>query len=127
MAQGSVTLYTTREPGLIQPLLDSFTESTSIKVDTVFVKDGLIERVKAEGANSPADVLMTVDFGNLIDRLRFHYVTDYILIFYQDWSFAVFNLADGFITIGAFLIIVREVLVWYGEKTNPLSKQEKTR
>jgi len=70
MAQGSLTLYTTREPGLIQPLLDAFTESTAIKVDTVFVKDGLIERVKAEGANSPADVLMTVDFGNLIDLVE---------------------------------------------------------
>jgi len=70
LAQGSVTLYTTREPGLIQPLLDAFTASTSVKVDTVFVKDGLIERVKAEGANSPADVLMTVDFGNLIDLVE---------------------------------------------------------
>jgi len=70
MAQGSVTLYTTREPGLIQPLLDAFTKTTSVKVDTVFVKDGLIERVKAEGANSPADVLMTVDFGNLIDLVE---------------------------------------------------------
>jgi len=69
MAQ-SVTLYTTREPGLIQPLLDAFTRSTSVKVDTVFVKDGLVERVKAEGANSPADVLMTVDFGNLIDLVE---------------------------------------------------------
>jgi len=48
--------------------------------------------------------------GNLIDRLRFHYVTDYILLFYGDWSFAVFNLADAFITIGAGLIILREIL-----------------
>jgi len=70
MAQGVVTLYTTREPGLIQPLLDAFTQSSSIKVDTVFVKDGLIERVKAEGENSPVDVLMTVDFGNLIDLVE---------------------------------------------------------
>jgi len=50
-------------------------------------------------------------FGNLIDRLRLHYVTDYIFVFYQDWSFAVFNLADCFITIGAGLIILREIIV----------------
>jgi iron(III) transport system substrate-binding protein len=62
-----VNLYTTREPGLIQPLLDSFTKSTGIKVNSIFVKDGLAERVAAEGAKSPADVLMTVDFGNLLD------------------------------------------------------------
>jgi iron(III) transport system substrate-binding protein len=62
-----VNLYTTREPGLIQPLLDAFTAKTGTKVNTLFVKEGLPERVLAEGAHSPADVLMTVDFGNLVD------------------------------------------------------------
>src|SRR5690554_8167595 len=67
IAAEEVNLYTTREPGLIIPLLEAFTQKTNIKVNTVFVKDGLIERVKAEGARSPADLLMTVDIGNLID------------------------------------------------------------
>ena len=62
-----VNLYTTREPGLIRPLLQAFTAKTKIKVNAVFVKDGLAERVAAEGARSPADVLMTVDFGNLVE------------------------------------------------------------
>jgi iron(III) transport system substrate-binding protein len=62
-----VNLYTTREPGLIQPLLQKFTSSTGIKVNTVFVRDGLAERVAAEGRRSPADVLMAVDIGNLVD------------------------------------------------------------
>ena len=66
MAQ-EVNLYTTREPGLIKPLLDSFTTASGIKVNAVFVEKGLPERVAAEGDRSPADVLMTVDFGNLID------------------------------------------------------------
>ena len=66
-AAEEVSLYTTREPKLIQPLLDAFTKESGIKVNTVFVKDGLLERVKAEGAKSPADVLMTVDIGNLVD------------------------------------------------------------
>jgi iron(III) transport system substrate-binding protein len=62
-----VNLYTTREPGLIQPLIDAFTKSTGIKVNSIFIKDGLAERVAAEGTRSPADVLMTVDIGALLD------------------------------------------------------------
>ncbi|GLK57235.1 iron(III) transport system substrate-binding protein [Methylopila capsulata] len=66
-AAAEVNVYTTREPGLIQPLLDAYAEKAGVKVNTVFVKEGLAERVAAEGENSPADILMTVDFGNLID------------------------------------------------------------
>ncbi len=65
-----LNLYTTREPGLIQPLLDAFTTATNIKVNTIFLKDGLAERVASEGDKSPADVLMTVDAGNLIDLVE---------------------------------------------------------
>lgn len=67
LADGEVNLYTTREPGLVKPLLEAFTKDTGIAVNTVFVEAGLPERVSAEGENSPADVLMTVDFGNLAD------------------------------------------------------------
>ncbi len=66
-AQNSVNVYTTREPGLIKPLFAKFTKATGVKVNAVFVKDGLVERVKAEGRRSPADILMTVDFGKLLD------------------------------------------------------------
>lgn len=69
-AADELTLYTTREAGLIQPLITAFTAQTRINVNTVFVKDGLLERVKAEGARSPADVLMTVDVGNLLDLVE---------------------------------------------------------
>ncbi|WDZ76957.1 signal peptidase II [Ensifer adhaerens] len=48
--------------------------------------------------------------GNLIDRLIFGYVIDYILFYTETWSFAVFNLADTFITIGAGAIILDELL-----------------
>ncbi|MDR6952799.1 iron(III) transport system substrate-binding protein [Ancylobacter sp. 3268] len=66
-AEEVVNVYTTREPALAKPVFDAFTEKTGVKVNTVFVKEGLAERVKAEGAASPADVLMTVDIGNLLD------------------------------------------------------------
>ncbi|EJM97832.1 ABC-type Fe3+ transport system, periplasmic component [Phyllobacterium sp. YR531] len=67
VSAAELNIYTTREPGLIQPLLDSFKASTGITVNTVFLKDGLAERVSSEGASSPADILMAVDAGNLVD------------------------------------------------------------
>jgi signal peptidase II len=48
--------------------------------------------------------------GNLIDRVRLGHVVDFILVHTQSWSFAVFNLADSFITVGAMLIILDEFL-----------------
>ncbi|SEH65895.1 extracellular solute-binding protein [Paracoccus alkenifer] len=65
-----VNIYTTREPGLIQPLLDAYTEKTGVRVNTVFLKDGMPERVASEGQSSPADLLMTVDAGNLADLVE---------------------------------------------------------
>lgn len=64
-AAGEINVYSYREPGLIKPLVDRFTEETGIKVNTVFAKDGLIERMKAEGDISPADVLLTNESGLL--------------------------------------------------------------
>jgi len=63
----TLTIYTTREPGLIAPLIEMFETDTGNKVETVFMKDGLGERVAAEGRLSKADVLMAVDVGNLTD------------------------------------------------------------
>ena len=63
----AVNLYTTREPALMRPLIEAFTAKSGIKVNTVVFKDGLLERVKSEGAASPADVLMTAAIGNVVD------------------------------------------------------------
>lgn len=60
-----VNVYSYREPGLIQPLLDKFSAETGIKANVLFAGDGLIERVAAEGELSPVDVILTVDIGNL--------------------------------------------------------------
>lgn len=65
-----LNLYTSREPGLVAPLLEAFTAESGIQVNTVFLKDGLVERVVSEGASSPADVLMAVDAGNLVDLVE---------------------------------------------------------
>ncbi|MCJ9671016.1 MULTISPECIES: signal peptidase II [unclassified Neorhizobium] len=47
--------------------------------------------------------------GNLIDGFAYGHVIDYILFHTETWSFAVFNLADSFITIGAGLVILDEL------------------
>jgi signal peptidase II len=48
--------------------------------------------------------------GNLIDRFAYGHVIDYILFHTETWSFAVFNLADSFITVGAGCVILDEML-----------------
>lgn len=62
-----VTVYTTREPALFAPIAKAYADKSGVKVNTVFIKDGLAERVAAEGEGSPADLLMTVDVGALVD------------------------------------------------------------
>jgi iron(III) transport system substrate-binding protein len=62
---GEVNVYSYRQPFLVQPLFDAFTEQTGIKVNVLFAKTGLVERLKQEGINSPADVIFTVDIGRL--------------------------------------------------------------
>ncbi len=64
-AAADVNIYTTRQPELIQPVMDAFTAETGIAVNLAFVEDGIVERLQAEGARSPADLVMTVDIANL--------------------------------------------------------------
>ncbi len=44
--------------------------------------------------------------GNLIDRLRFGYVVDFLDFYYGAWHFPVFNIADSAITCGAILLLL---------------------
>jgi len=54
--------------------------------------------------------------GNLIDRAVYGHVIDYILFHTPVWSFAVFNLADAFITVGAAMVLLDEFLAWRRER-----------
>ena len=60
-----VNIYSHRQPFLINPFLEKFTEETGIKTNVVYATKGLAQRLKAEGKNSPADVILTVDIGRL--------------------------------------------------------------
>ena len=55
--------------------------------------------------------------GNLIDRSLLGYVVDYILFHLPSWSFAVFNMADVYISTGAGLIILDELVQWRKSRT----------
>ncbi len=68
-ADEEVNLYSYRQPFLIQPLLDEFTRQSGIRVNVVFAKKGMLERIKAEGINSPADAVLSADIGRLTDMV----------------------------------------------------------
>ncbi|MEO0456542.1 MAG: Fe(3+) ABC transporter substrate-binding protein [Cyanobacteria bacterium P01_A01_bin.114] len=66
VANGVVNVYSARHYDIDDALYEQFTEQTGIQVNLVEGKsDELIERIKGEGANSPADVFITVDAGRL--------------------------------------------------------------
>jgi iron(III) transport system substrate-binding protein len=67
---GEVNVYTYRESKLIQPLFDAFTKDTGIKVNVISASSGLEQRIKTEGQNSPADVLLTVDIARIEEAVR---------------------------------------------------------
>ncbi len=67
---GEVNLYSYRQPFLINPILEAFTDQTGIEVNVVYAKKGMLERLKAEGANSPADAVLTADVGRLNDMVE---------------------------------------------------------
>ncbi len=60
-----VNVYSYRQPELIKPLTDAFTEETGIEVNVAYLKKGMIERMTAEGTRSPADLVLTVDISRL--------------------------------------------------------------
>jgi len=61
-----VVVYSARNEQLIKPLFDAYTAKTGVEVRFITDKEGpLLARLQAEGANTPADLLITVDAGNL--------------------------------------------------------------
>lgn len=65
-ADDEVVVYSARKEHLIKPLFDAYTEKTGVKINYITDKAGpLLQRLKVEGRRTRADVLMTVDAGNL--------------------------------------------------------------
>jgi len=70
LAEGEVNVYSYRQPFLVDPIFDAFTEETGVDVNVVHAKQGLVERLVAEGVNSPADLLLVVDIGALTSAVE---------------------------------------------------------
>ncbi len=65
-----LNIYSQRQPELIQPVIDAFTEETGIEVNIAHLDDGLTERLQAEGRRSPADLILTVDISRLAQAVE---------------------------------------------------------
>src|SRR3972149_8933669 len=66
MAADEIVVYSARNEQLIKPLFDAYTAETGTQIKFITDKEGpLLERLKAEATNTPADMLITVDAGNL--------------------------------------------------------------
>jgi len=64
-AEKEVNVYSYRQPILINPFFEEFTKNTGIKVNVLHAKKGLLERILAEGEDTPADLILTVDIARL--------------------------------------------------------------
>jgi len=63
-------------------------------------------------------LIMAGALGNLIDRVTQGHVIDFFLVHTQTWAFAVFNVADSYITVGAIAIVIDELFSLGNKKTN---------
>ena len=65
-AAEEIVVYSARNEQLIKHLFDSYTKETGVQIKFITDKEGpLMQRLQAEGSNTPADILLTVDAGNL--------------------------------------------------------------
>ena len=116
-----LSLYHARNPGIAFSMLSSVSDWGLIILTLCIIcfVIWLWKNAGPEKSLSRFGFLLVIGgaIGNLIDRIRFHYVIDYIS-FHIDgvFSFAIFNLADSFITVGAVLIVLDELLHWKREK-----------
>lgn len=111
-----LALFRTHNTGIAFSMLDNLGSVGLILVTLAVI--GLILFIAAR--TGPSQRLARFGFalivggalGNLADRVWHGHVVDYVLFHLPSWSFAVFNLADAFITVGAALVVLEEFLVW---------------
>jgi iron(III) transport system substrate-binding protein len=63
----TLNIYSYRQEFLLRPLLDAFKAETGVESKVVYLESGALERLKAEGRNSPADVVLTADFAQMVN------------------------------------------------------------
>ena len=61
----TIGIYTHRQPFLLEPILEAYTEKTGIGFETVYAPQGLATRIQTEGENTKADIVLTVDISRI--------------------------------------------------------------
>lgn len=117
-----ISLYHVRNSGIAFSFLSSFPHWGLIAITIIVIIFLLWLWKKTECVKTLTNfsIILIIGgaIGNLIDRIRFHYVIDYLSFHISDvFSFAIFNLADSFITLGAIGILVDDFLIYARKKT----------
>lgn len=115
-----LALYRTYNTGVAFSMFSSFGDKGLIVLSVAVIAFVLF----LASRTTPAQLLSRIGFalivggalGNLIDRSLYGHVIDYVLFHTPVWSFAIFNLADAFITVGALLVVVDEFFGWRRER-----------
>lgn len=118
-----LSLYRTWNRGISFSLLDGFGPAALAGlalVVTVFVLYiATRTRPHEKAARLGYAMIVAGAIGNLIDRVAYGHVVDYILFHTQNWAFSVFNLADAYISVGAALIVLQEALNLRRDRSRP--------
>lgn len=111
-----LALYRTYNTGVAFSMFSSFGDTGLIVVSLAVIAFVLYLASRSTGDQHLARIGFALvvggAIGNLIDRAVYGHVIDYILFHTPVWSFAIFNLADAFITVGAGLVLLEEFLGW---------------
>lgn len=111
-----LALFRTHNTGIAFSMLDNLGSVGLIVVTLAVIGFILFIAVRTEPSQRLARfgfaLVIGGALGNLVDRVWHGYVVDYVLFHLPSWSFAVFNLADAFITVGAALVVLEEFLAW---------------
>jgi signal peptidase II len=111
-----LALYRTYNTGVAFSMFSSFGDTGLIALSFFVIAFVLYLASRTMRRQVPARIGFALIIGgaagNLIDRVIHGHVIDYILFHTPVWSFAIFNLADAFITVGAVLVVADEFFGW---------------
>ena len=117
-----LALYRTYNTGVAFSMLSSFGDIGLIVLSLAVIAFVLYLASRSTGdqwfARIGFALIIGGAIGNLIDRAIYGHVIDYILFHTPVWSFAVFNLADAFITVGAVMVLLEEFLGWRRQRAD---------
>lgn len=121
-----LALYRTYNTGVAFSMFASFSDTILIVVSIAVIVFILYLASRSTSGPWFARIGFTLivggALGNLIDRAVYGHVIDYIFFHTPVWSFAVFNLADVFITVGAVMVLLEEFLLWRRQQRSKGSK-----